>query len=145
MTVPKTLALRPASLTDAEFVFRVAKVTMRAYAEAIWGVWDKERIRMSFSASTHRIVQLGGTDIGCLEWIEEPDGFRLNKLYILPAYQGRGLGGQILDDLIAQAAKAGQPIRLSVLAVSPAQAFYARHGFYVESKSPERVFMAWKP
>jgi ribosomal protein S18 acetylase RimI-like enzyme len=145
MTAPEPTTLRPASPADAELVFRVTESTIRAYAEAIWGYWDSERTRASFSPCTHHIVQLGSTDIGCLEWVEEPDEFHLNKLYILPAYQNRGFGGQILNNLIAQARKALKPIHLSVLAVNPAQAFYTRHGFRAERRTPERTFMAWRP
>lgn len=145
MISEELVTLRPASPADAELVFRITESTMRAYAEETWGYWDSERTRASFSLSTHRIAQLGGIDIGCLEWIEDPDGFRLNKLYILPAHQKRGIGGRILHDLIVQARGMRKPIRLSVLAVNPAQAFYARHGFHVESKTSQRIFMILPP
>ena len=145
MTAPGAIVLRPASPDDAEFVFRVSEATMRAYAEATWGRWDPEQTKASFSPVTHRIIQRDGADIGCLEWIEQLDGFRLNKLFILPTYQNRGIGSEILDRPIDQARSALKPIRLSVLTVNPAQTFYALHGFYISDKTPERVFMIWTP
>jgi GNAT superfamily N-acetyltransferase len=145
MIPPAPVSLRRASPADAEFVLHVTELTMRAYAVAIWGHWDSEGTRASFTPSTHRIAQLRGTDIGCLEWIEEPGAFRLNKLYILPAYQKHGIGGQILHDLIARARKVRKPIRLSVLAVNPALDFYVHRGFRIESKTPERTFMIFEP
>lgn len=145
MTTPGTITFRSASSNDAEFVFRVTESTMRAYAEVTWGRWDRKRTSASYSPITHRIIQSDGADIGCLEWIEEPDGFRLNKLFVLPAHQNHGVGSEILDRLIAQANKARKPIHLSVLTVNPAQAFYARHGFCISGKTRERVFMTWTP
>lgn len=145
MISPQAISLRPASPDDAEFVFRVTEATMRVYAEATWDHWDHKRTMASFSPATHRIVRCDDTDIGCLEWIEEPGEFRLSKLFILPAYQNRGIGGEILSRLIDQARITHKPVHLSVLTVNPAKSFYVRHGFYVERKTSERVIMTWVP
>lgn len=138
------IRVRPALDSDAEFVFMLTKACMRRYAEATWGAWDAEKTRKSFFSQTHSIVLLGDTDIGCIELIEEPSRFRLNKLYILPSYQNRGIGTEILRRMLAQAQTAHKSIHLSVLAVNPAQALYRRLGFEVESQTPERILMKFE-
>jgi GNAT superfamily N-acetyltransferase len=139
------VSLRPALAEDAEFVFRVTEFCMRRYAEQTWGRWDEAYNRASFAPETHQIVQYDSQDIGCIEVEDAPTHMRVNKLYILPAYQNRGIGAQLMRQLILRAANAGKPIRLSVLLVNPARRFYERLGFSVRESTSERHFMEWCP
>jgi GNAT superfamily N-acetyltransferase len=141
MTALQEISVRAALPSDAEFVFTLTEACMRHYAEATWGKWDAETTRRSFFPETHSIVRLCETDIGCMELIEEPSIFRLNKLYIAPLYQNRGIGTEILRIMISNARAARKPICLSVLRVNPAKALYRRLGFKVQSQTPERVYM----
>jgi GNAT superfamily N-acetyltransferase len=141
MTDLQAISVRAALPSDAEFVFALTEACMSRYAEATWGKWDAERTRMSFFPETHRIVRLCETDIGCIEVVEEPSTFRLNKLYIAPSYQNQGIGTEVLRRMISNARAARKPICLSVLRVNPAKALYTRLGFKVQSQTPERVYM----
>jgi ribosomal protein S18 acetylase RimI-like enzyme len=138
------VTLRPAVPDDAEFVLRVTEACMRAYAEQTWGAWNEALTRASFDPATHRIIQCDEQDIGCLALHEWDDHLDLDKLYILPAYQNRGIGTRLMDDIVAQAAAAGKPVRLSVLAVNPARRFYERAGFVVTQSTAERHYMEWR-
>jgi GNAT superfamily N-acetyltransferase len=60
------------------------------------------------------------------------------QLFILPAHQGQGVGRHLVENLIAEAAHAGLPIRLRVLRVNPARLFYEKLGFVVTESTPER-------
>jgi Acetyltransferase (GNAT) domain len=52
---------------------------------------------------------------------------RLNaQLYIATTFQRRGFGTQLLKRLFVEASESKLPIRLRVLAVNPARAFYER-------------------
>src|SRR2546421_4855528 len=141
---PPAVTLRPAAPDDAEFVFQVTEVCMRAYAEQTWGAWNEAVTRASFDPATHRIIQCDDQDIGCLALHERSDHLDLDKLYILPAYQNRGIGTRLIKDIIAQAAAAEKPVRLSVLAVNPARRFYERAGFVVTQSTTERHDMEWR-
>jgi ribosomal protein S18 acetylase RimI-like enzyme len=138
------VTLRPAVSDDAEFVFRVTEACMRAYAEQTWGAWNEAITRASFTPATHRIIRCDDQDIGCLALYEMGDHLDLDKLYILPAYQNRGIGTALIRDIIARAAAAGKPVRLSVLAVNPARRFYERAGFVVMHSTGERHYMEWR-
>ena len=39
----------------------------------------------------------------------------------------------------------GQPLFLSVLTSNPAQEFYLRHGFVTTERTPEKIFMEYRP
>jgi len=99
---------------------------MRVYAEQTWGTWNG---RADLDPSFDKIVQLAGTDIGLIGVERHADHWFLAKLYLLPAYQNRGLGGWLLQRLMQEASLARVPLRLTVLEVNPARRFYERHGF----------------
>ena len=138
-----TIGLRPASPADADFVFQLAEAGLRHYAEQTWGKWDDAGARASFMPATHRIIQYGGEDIGCLALIELPDAFKLNRLFVLPEFQKLGIGTRLMGEILANAGAKRKPIRLRVLAVNPARRFYERLGFRVTRSTPERHYMEW--
>jgi GNAT superfamily N-acetyltransferase len=140
MTGPQ-YATRPARPEDADFVYRVSEATMRAYAEATFGIWSEQIARDSFIPATHRILHYDGKDIGCIELLDLPEAVQLNKLYILPAWQHQGIGTRILNDIKTLASARNKPLRLRVLRVNPARRLYERLGFRIEHETPERLFL----
>ena len=68
---------------------------------------------------------------GCT-WIEH--------FYLHPAFQNRGIGGQVLRRMMANK-KYNGPFRLNVLQGSPARQLYERNGFRLESEDPVDVFL----
>jgi len=130
-------------MADSDFVFRVTEACMRSYAEQTWGRWDESKVRSAFTPATHQIIQYKGHDIGCLALEDSAADIVLDKLFILPAYQNRGIGTSILRHLIGEARAARKPLRLSVLVVNPARQLYERMGFAVTRSTPERHHMEW--
>lgn len=60
-----------------------------------------------------------------------PDRF-IHHLYILPTYQGQGVGSQLLFEILKQYQ---QPLSLKCLVNNPrAVAFYQQHGFQIETR-----------
>ena len=60
-----------------------------------------------------------------------PDGqgLRLDHLYVMPAAQGQGLGGRVLQGILEDADRRGLPVSVGALRDSDANRFYRRHGF----------------
>lgn len=151
MTEPAghALELRPAAESDFEIVFAITMATMRAYVEATWGIWDeakhRSRIRDSFEPSTHRLVHVDGQLAGLLAAKEHAEHVQLVKVFLLPPFQGRGIGTRLVRQVMAQAASQGRPVRLRVLRVNPAQRLYLRLGFVITDETPERLYMEWRP
>jgi GNAT superfamily N-acetyltransferase len=151
MTEPAghALELRPAADSDFETVVAITMATMRAYVEATWGIWDeaehRSRIRDSFEPSTHRLVHVDGQLAGLLAAKEHAEYTQLIKVFLLPPFQGRGIGTRLVRQVMAQAATQERPVRLRVLRVNPAQRLYLRLGFVITDETPERLYMEWRP
>lgn len=138
------IALRPAHAADAEFIYRLTEACMRHHTEQTWGQWNEDATRASFRPESHRIIRIDDVDIGCVA-LEPTDGHLfVDKLYILPDWQNRGIGTKLMREIVAAASAAGQPLRLNVLAVNPARRFYERLGFVVTQSTPERHYMEWR-
>ena len=60
-----------------------------------------------------------------------PDG-HIGRMAVLAAMRGRGVGGEILEALVAEAKRRGLPEAVLSAQVS-AIAFYAKHGFAAEA------------
>ncbi|NQW09496.1 MAG: GNAT family N-acetyltransferase [Alphaproteobacteria bacterium] len=131
MTEPR-IAYRPATAGDFEPVLAVRIRALRPHLERV-GRFDPDRARRYFAdtfAPEHlRLIDVDGGFAGCVSFRREDGWFTLEHFYLDDAFQGRGIGGRIMADLIAEAEGAGLPIRLGVLKGSPAARFYARHGF----------------
>jgi GNAT superfamily N-acetyltransferase len=137
-----TITLRQASDSDWTFLSMIQETCMKAYAVRTWGTWIPEPLE-NFRPETHEIIQCDGDEIGCMAVVAEEDVLSLEKLYILPAFQGRGIGTWLLKRLIERAHACNKPIRLRVLRVNPARRLYERNGFRIDSSSDVRHFMSY--
>ena len=129
------LKVRKAQATDSEFVFAVKKAAFREYVEQIWG-WDdtyqKDLHNRRFASQDLRIIQFHGTDVGFLSTSNTSDTLKVDQLYILPEYQGRGVGAACMKRIINDANLEQKPVTLQVLKINTrATAFYQRLGFTI--------------
>ena len=131
------LHLRPATTDDRLFIERLEEVCMRDYAIALWGGWRPDPD--GFAPDRQRIIVFDGMDAGCVETEVRPDHVWLDKFYLLPSHQRRGIGAAVLHTLIGEAKSLALPLRLSVLTTNPAQAFYRREGLQELSRDAERI------
>lgn len=141
------LRLRPATLDDLELTYAITEEAMRAYIEQTWGDWHADEQRRqhlaNFTPLTHRIILADDAVAGFVAVESFPTYLWLVKLYLFEACRGRGIGSQVLHDLVADARTQGKRVTLQVLRVNTrAQALYARHGFKVTDSRSQRLFMA---
>jgi GNAT superfamily N-acetyltransferase len=140
--------LEPAVPEDLETVFAVTKAAMGTYVEATWGSWDdavqRNRIAETFSVRTHQLVYIGSDLAGVLAVERHPDHLQLMKIFLLPPFQSKGVGTELVRLVIERADNEGLPVRLRVLRVNPAKSLYERLGFVVTHEEPERFFMERK-
>lgn len=136
-----TILLRPAIESDWNFIAAGEEACIREYAERTWGNWIPQP-RSNFEPEIHQIVLSEGDEIGCIALIDEPSALTLEKIFILPSYQNRGVGTLLIKQIIERADASGKPIRLRVLRVNPARRLYERHGFIVTHSTDERHFMS---
>jgi GNAT superfamily N-acetyltransferase len=140
------IELRPATSIDIPFIYDVTEAAMRDHVERTFGPWipdiQQEIINRSFDPTTHQIIVVDGNPAGVLASQTFDAHIQLEKLYLSPDFQGRGIGTRLVQSLIKSATELSKPIRLRVLGGNTAaQCFYARLGFVVDHVTPERVFM----
>jgi GNAT superfamily N-acetyltransferase len=98
-----------------------------------------------FPDAEQRIVVVDGNRAGQLRVARRADMMILVDVALLPAFQGRGHGTQLLRALIDEAARRSVPLRLSVRANSRARALYQRLGFREHATSETDVGMVLLP
>jgi ribosomal protein S18 acetylase RimI-like enzyme len=137
--------LRPATHADHDFLYRLHVAAMKAVVAQVWGwdeAWQRQHFDDHFDPSHARIVVVDGTDVGvvAVEWRE--DAAFIASIEILPEYQGRGLGGAIIGDVITEAAARGLPVTLRVLKANPAaRRLYERLGFTITGETDTHYLM----
>ena len=139
------LSFRKAHTSDSEFVFTVKKAAFREYVEQVWG-WDdnyqRELHNRRFAAQDVCIIQFRGTDVGFLSTSSTPDTLKVNQLFILPEYQGKGIGSACMMRIVDDARLEGKSVALQVLKVNTrGTAFYQRLGFLIIGESSTHLQM----
>ncbi len=143
------IQLRQATPDDFDFLYALHVATMREYVEQIWewhDAWQEEYFARKFDPALHRVIVVDGRDAGTfvVEW-------RVDEVYValielLPVYQGRGIGSDLLRSLIAEAHGRGLPVTLHVLKPNtPARRLYERLGFRVVGDEEHRWRMLNPP
>ena len=88
------ITLRVAEKEDLEFLFSLLRASLGPYVEQTFGPWKDEEQRARFFGSTdpatHRVIELEGHPVGCLDVRWQPDQVKLNRIFLLPAHQNRG-------------------------------------------------------
>ena len=143
------LRICEAGAIDSEFVFAVKKAAFREYVEQIWGwdeVYQKELHNRRFASQDLRIIQFNGTDVGFLSTSSTTDTLNVDQIYILPEYQGRGIGAACLRGIIDDASLEQKPVTLQVLKINTrATAFYQRLGFAIVDENSTHFQMKRLP
>lgn len=144
----KTCRIEPASDADAERLADIRLEAMRPSLEAV-GRFDpvraRERFLGSFVAADTHIFTVDEGIAGFFFVRRRADHFYLDHLYVSPAFQGRGIGRFIVEELKVEAASAGLPIRLMALNGRPANDFYLACGFRFVSQDALDTIYAWTP
>ena len=138
--------MRKGEPKDMGWLYQTFKVTMQRFIQETWG-WDELLQEHSFHdnlpAKSFTIATLDG-DVGALNLREKTDHLWLEMLLVLPEYQGRGIGRQMLEHAQREARKAQKPLRLSVLKLNPAHGFYRHMGFEQSALDQWSYKMQWQ-
>ncbi len=141
-----TITTRPVTAADSEFCRRVFRDTLAPELAALGDAfcqWQFELREASYQAADDAIVLAGDEPAGRIVVRRSPVEIRIVDIELLADHRGRGLGTAVLAALTAEAARSGVPVRLSVVADSPAVALYRRLGFAETSGDGHRLEMEW--
>lgn len=143
------VALRPATRDDVEFLFTTLRAAIGSYVEATWGGWDDAYQRELFvgtiDLATHQVIEVEGRAVGCLSVEEFIDRVALNRIFLMPEAQRRGVGTALVCAVRDRAHARGLPLVLTVQRVNPARALYERLGFAVVSETSTHYGMEAAP
>jgi len=102
-----------------DFALEVKRLALGPYVIEQWG-WDEDS---------------NATD-GCVE---------IEDFYILPSYQRRGIGTEVLTGILSEAKACKATVRLRCLKWNPARGLYARNGFVATSEDETHLYMEKPP
>ncbi|NAX42863.1 MULTISPECIES: GNAT family N-acetyltransferase [unclassified Vibrio] len=126
------VTFRPASDSDYQFAFDLKKVAEMDGITAIFG-WDEELQQVLHRQEWHSglptIICADGQPIGTYLLQSKHETLYFSRFFILPDFQNRGVGSQVLQLVVNQANLTQYPCKLCYLQGSPVGALYQRFGF----------------
>jgi ribosomal protein S18 acetylase RimI-like enzyme len=152
------VALRPVRDGDEPFLLRVYAGTREEELAPV--PWSAERkaafVATQFAAQsahyaqhyagmTSDVVLVDGEPAGRLlvaRWARE---IRIVDVALLARFRGRGAGGELLGELMAEAAAAGKPLSIHVERENRARGLYERLGFRAVGETGVHLRMQWDP
>src|SRR5262245_9536511 len=114
------MSYRLAPSTDEDEAWRehLRRVVDREVLDPTCVRWDAARHEQQFRAGWHRgritIIEADGLKVGMIQLCERPDGMEVGEMQILPSHQNRGIGSQVLRDIIARVHQQRRKVFLSV-------------------------------
>ena len=148
--------MRDATPDDEAFLFEVYASTRIEELEGFG--WDDNQkqafIRMQFLARErsqprvdNKIILLNGRAVGRILVDRTDTPMVLRDIALLTEYRNAGIGSRLIQELMTEAASAGKPIQLHVVASSPAVRLYERLGFRSTGDQAGAAYleMKWVP
>ena len=137
-----SVTFRPIAAADQPFLQQLyASTREEEMALVDWSDRQKEAfLQMQFNAqhqyyqanytqTAFQIILLHGEPIGRLYVARWEQEIRIVDLALLPEHRNRGIGSQILKDLLAEGKQQKLPVRIHVEQYNPALRLYDRMGF----------------
>ena len=130
----KSIKLIPYTDLDYEFVYEVKKTVYQKYVEECFGKWNEEDQREYFKKFINTvkdnafIIMHGDEKIGFYNGEILPNGnYEIGNICLIPKYQGRGIGTQILKDKLKE--NSNRDIEIQYFKQNPVGKLYERLGF----------------
>lgn len=157
-TLVEGIELRPIRDDDVPFL-RSLYASTRADEMALVAWTDDQRqafldqqfeaqhryYRENYANPEYSIVELEGHPIGRLYLDLRTNEIRIVDIALMPEARGRGIGGQLVRDVLAKAGDAGTPVTIHVEKFNPARRLYDRLGFRAIGDRDVHLLMEWTP
>lgn len=125
-----SIALRPAVDDDLAILDLIYTQNMRNHVEKNYR-WNAELFKDNFVFDDYTVLQNQQEIVGFLKVTSQNNSLYLSELQIKSAYQNRGIGTKLLQDIIARNQSQHQRIWLRGLKGNPAIKLYQRANFEV--------------
>lgn len=107
--------------------------------------FQRVHYRRCFPDAAFQLILAGDRPIGRLYVASGPEGLNLMDISLLPEHRNRGLGGELVKQVMREAEARGTPVTLHVELDNPAQRLYRRLGFRDVETRGAHIFMEWRP
>ena len=154
----RAIDLRPETAEDEPFLrrlfvstrvdeFAAAGLPPQAIDLLLAQQYDLQRrhYRAAFLDADWSIVERRGIPVGRLYVAREMAGRRIVDIAILPEAKGQGIGGILIDRVLAEARRADRPVHLHVRPENRARRLYLRKGFVETGVEGGDIMMTWRP
>ena len=141
------IALRPASPPDFEYCKRLYFAGMKTIIEELNLDMAAQALslRENWALPQVRIIAVDSSDVGWLQSTIEDDGLFVAQLFVDGPFQRQGIGTEVMNRLIGEAARLNQPVRLAVVKINPALRLYERLGFHTTHEDDRKFYMKRDP
>jgi len=130
----KNYILRKYENTDYEFVYEVKKNAYKKYVEQCWGKWNdidqKNRFKETMEKTFDRtyIIVFNNERIGFYQGqVVNERTYYIKNICIIPEYQGKGIGTEILKTVINE--YSDKNIEIQYFKQNPVGNLYKKLGF----------------
>jgi len=137
------IGFRPARPDDFDYCARLYFAAMEPTIRAL-GLDEALHLagfRARWDAAEVRIIVRDGADIGWLQSTMRDRELSLGQLLVDAPSRGRGIGTEVMNSLIAEAARAGLAVTLGVVKTNPALRLYERLGFRITHADDRKFYM----
>jgi ribosomal protein S18 acetylase RimI-like enzyme len=151
-------ALRPAGPGDAELLYRIyARTRDDELAVVPWDASQKEAfLRMQFDVqdryyhatfpnASYDLIVSGEEVLGRLYVDRGETTWLVIDLALLPEHRGKGIGTQLLTEVLAEAGGEAKPVQMHVERFNPARRLYDRLGFRQIADQGVYLQLEWRP
>ena len=125
-------------------MWQVHNAALKDYVTETWG-WNEEQQRFLFKQNFEneraKIIVFEGKDAGFLDVSEKETETVLISIRLLPAFQNKGIGTKIIQDILDESHRKNKTVRLQVLKINPAKTLYNRLGFKVFAETETHFLM----
>ena len=136
---------RQARAEDQEFAYVVQRAAYEDVVCRQFGQWDEAWQRQHFiekwNPKRYEIVEKEGCPIGVLSVSRTQVEVCIIEIQLLPAYQGQGIGTELLQQELLFADERNLPVRLQVLRANRARGLYERLGFQIYDETDTHFLM----
>jgi N-acetylglutamate synthase-like GNAT family acetyltransferase len=151
--------IRKATVNDIDTILYIADTTWWATYGAILEreqiefmlaeIYSEEKIEKQIAGAlqTYLLLEEEGTPVAFAAYSprdENPDIYKLHKLYCLPQTQGKGYGKILINEVANNTAEAGKNVlELNVNRYNQAKSFYEKMGFAVAYEEDIAIGPYW--
>lgn len=139
------IVLRAVEPVDEPFLFWLRTLTTARYLDrsdhpnGTAGLYSRERLELANVTVIENEIER----IGFFKLIRTETRWFIEQIQLLPDYQGKGVGEEVIRFFLGEAKQADTQVYLNVLRNNPALRLYERLGFKIASTTEFELTMVW--